>query len=75
VSGPWILLSFLAVPRLLTAWKIYSRPRPAAKPENWPVWPLWYVGWALYFNREAGKWFILGLLLNLLVPVVIGVLG
>jgi 1,4-dihydroxy-2-naphthoate octaprenyltransferase len=75
VSGPWILLSFLAVPRLLTAWKIYSQPRPAAKPENWPVWPLWYVGWALYFNREAGKWFILGLLLNLLVPAFIGVLG
>jgi hypothetical protein len=38
------------------------------------VWPLWYVGWALYFNREAGKWFILGLLLNLLVPAVIGAL-
>lgn len=68
VSGPWILLSFLALPRLITTWRVYSQPRPATPPENWPVWPLWYVGWAMYFNREAGKFFVLGLALNALVP-------
>jgi len=68
VSGPWILLSFIAVPRLVTTWKVYSQPKPQTPPDNWPVWPLWYVGWAMYFNREAGKFFILGLLLNAVVP-------
>jgi 1,4-dihydroxy-2-naphthoate octaprenyltransferase len=68
VSGPWILLSFIAVPRLVTTWKVYSQPKPETPPDNWPVWPLWYVGWAMYFNREAGKFFILGLLLNAVIP-------
>lgn len=74
VSGPWILLSFLALPRLITAWKVYSQPKPATRPDDWPVWPLWYVGWAMYFNREAGKYFILGLLLNTLVPWLAGLI-
>jgi len=74
VSGPWILLSFLALPRLLTTWKVYSQPKPTTPPDNWPVWPLWYVGWAMYFNREAGKFFILGLILNVLVPWIAGML-
>lgn len=74
VSGPWILLSFLALPRLITAWKVYSRPKPATRPDDWPVWPLWYVGWAMYFNREAGKYFILGLLLNTLAPWLAGLI-
>ena len=68
VSGPWILLSFIAVPRLVTTWKVYSQPKPETPPDNWPVWPLWYVGWAMYFNREAGKFFIPGLLLNAVIP-------
>lgn len=72
ISGPWILLSFLAVPKLITTWKVYSTPKPATKPEGWSVWPLWYVGWAMSFNREAGKWFIAGLLLNLIIPALIG---
>lgn len=69
VTGPWTLVTLLALPRFFTAWKIYSEPKPTEKPENWPVWPLWYVGWAMYFNRLAGVLFILGLMLNLLVPI------
>lgn len=68
ITGPWILLTLLAIPRLITTWKVYSEPKPAAPPEDWPVWPLWYVGWAMYFNRRAGEFFILGLLLNIAVP-------
>jgi 1,4-dihydroxy-2-naphthoate octaprenyltransferase len=71
ITGPWILITLLALPRLWTAWKVYSQPKPAKKPDNWPVWPLWYVGWAMYFNRRAGGLFILGLILNLVVPQVI----
>ncbi len=75
VATPWILLTFLALPRLVTVWKVYSQPKPAQKPENWPVWPLWFVGWAMYFNRQAGGLFILGLLLGLIAPVVGRALG
>jgi 1,4-dihydroxy-2-naphthoate octaprenyltransferase len=70
-TGPWVLLSLLAIPRLATTWRIHSQPRPENKPDDWPVWPLWYVGWAMYFNRRAGELFILGLILNLLVPKLI----
>lgn len=75
VAGAWILLTLLALPRLVTTWRIYSEPKPASKPEDWPVWPLWYVGWAMYFNRQAGALFILGLILNLVVPEVVGALS
>ena len=67
ITGPWILLSFFAIGRLRTTWKMYSEPKPAEPPEDWTVWPLWYVAWAMHFNRKAGEFFILGLLLNILV--------
>lgn len=70
VTGPWILLTFLALGRMRTTWKVYSEPKPEEPPEEWTVWPLWYVGWAMYFNRQAGEFFVLGLLLNILVPYI-----
>lgn len=75
VATPWILLTFLALPRFVTAWKVYSQPKPASKPENWPVWPLWYVGWAMYVNRGYGGLFMLGLALGLIAPQVTRLLG
>lgn len=71
LTGPWILLTFLAFGRLRTTWKIYSEPKPEKPPEDWTVWPLWYVGWAMHFNRQAGEFFVLGLLLNILIPYII----
>jgi 1,4-dihydroxy-2-naphthoate octaprenyltransferase len=68
VTGPWVLLTFLALPRFVQVWRAYSRPRPQEPPEGWTVWPLWYVGWAMLFNRRAGELFTLGLFLNVLVP-------
>ena len=65
-TGPWVLLTLLALPRLRQAWKVYSEPKPAEPPEDWTVWPLWYVGWAMHFNRKAGELFVLGLLINIL---------
>jgi 1,4-dihydroxy-2-naphthoate octaprenyltransferase len=75
VTGAWILVTFLALPRFVTAWKVYSKPKPAQKPENWPVWPLWFVGWAMHFNKQAGGLFILGMLLNLTLPHIGQLLG
>jgi 1,4-dihydroxy-2-naphthoate octaprenyltransferase len=67
--GVWVLLVFLAVPRLKTALETYRKPKPTQPPENYPVWPLWFVSWAFYHNKRAGLLFVIGLVINLLVPV------
>lgn len=69
IMGPWLLLTLLGVPRLITVLRTYARPRPAAPPPGYPVWPLWYVSWAFVFNRRAGALFLAGLLLNIIVPI------
>ena len=70
-TGPWVLLTFLAIGRLRTTWKYYSEPKPKSPPEGYTVWPLWFVSWAMYFNRQAGEFFVIGLLLNILTPLVL----
>ena len=63
-TGPWVLLALLALPRLRLLHVVYANERPAGPPEGYPVWPLWYVAFAMTFIRTAGGWFVLGLLLN-----------
>ena len=70
--GVWVLLVVLAIPRLIEVLKIFSKPRPSAPPENYPVWPLWFVSMAFNHTRQAGFLFIGGLVLNLIFPVFIG---
>lgn len=65
----WLLVTLLSVPLLIETLKLYAKPKPAEPPENYPVWPLWYVSIAFRFTRLAGFLFILGLLLNLLIPI------
>jgi 1,4-dihydroxy-2-naphthoate octaprenyltransferase len=65
-TGPWVLLALLALPRLRLLHLAYYNERPAQPPEGYPVWPLWYVAFAMTFVRTAGGFFVLGLLLNLL---------
>ncbi len=63
--GFWVLITALAGVRLRTVWAVLSLPKPQEKPKNWPVWPLWYVAWSMYFNRAAGVLFIVGLIFNI----------
>ena len=67
--GPWVLLVALALGRLRRVWKTYREPRPAKAPENYPVWPLWYVAAAFYHNKLAGGMFVLGLVMNAILPI------
>jgi 1,4-dihydroxy-2-naphthoate octaprenyltransferase len=46
-----------------------SQPKPAEKPANYPIWPLWFVAWAFLATRLAGGLFVLGLALNAIWPV------
>jgi 1,4-dihydroxy-2-naphthoate octaprenyltransferase len=72
--GVWVLLVVLALPRLLQVLKIYNEPKPSSPPENYPVWPLWFVSAAFFHNKLAGGMFVLGLILNLILPFTIDVL-
>ncbi len=69
ILGPWVLLVMLALPRLRQVLQVYSEPMPEEPPEGYPVWPLWYVSAAFVITRRAGALFLLGLLLNLIVPL------
>jgi 1,4-dihydroxy-2-naphthoate octaprenyltransferase len=51
----------IAFPRAWRAVKIMSRPRPAAPPEGYVGWPLWYHRACLAHNRVFGWAYILGL--------------
>ncbi|TFH34996.1 MAG: prenyltransferase [Anaerolineales bacterium] len=66
--GVWVLLVVLALPRLRQVLKIYNEPKPSEPPENYPVWPLWFVSAAFFHNKLAGGMFVLGLILNLVLP-------
>ncbi len=66
--GVWVLLVFLAIPRLVRVLKIYNEPKPSEPPPDYPVWPLWFVSAAFYHNKLAGGFFVLGLILNLVFP-------
>lgn len=73
--GLWVLLVFLAVPRLISVMKTFRDPKPEEPPEDYPVWPLWYVSAAFYHNKLAGGLFVLGLILNWVVPPLVHGLG
>jgi 1,4-dihydroxy-2-naphthoate polyprenyltransferase len=63
-TGPWVLLALLALPRLRLLHLVYANEKPAHPPDGYPVWPLWYVAFAMTFVRTAGGFFVLGLLVN-----------
>lgn len=64
----WLLLVALSIPMLVETLAMYSQPKPEEPPENYPVWPLWFVSIAFRFTRLAGGTFILGLILNAFFP-------
>jgi 1,4-dihydroxy-2-naphthoate octaprenyltransferase len=58
---PFAAASIIAFPRAVHAIKIMSRPRPAAPPDGYVGWPLWYHRACLQHNRVFGWAYIGGL--------------
>lgn len=59
---PWtVLVALLGIPALAKVWGAFGRPRPAEKPERWPIWPLWFAALAFVHTRRAGALFLVGL--------------
>jgi 1,4-dihydroxy-2-naphthoate polyprenyltransferase len=72
VSGlvsAWCLLALAAIPRLRETLATFRKPPPPEPPPGYPLWPLWYVAWAFRLNRRAGGLFVLGLLIDLFIPL------
>lgn len=63
-----LLAVVIAVRQFMLAYKVFSQPRPAAPPPEYPAdaWPLWYVSFAFYHNRAFGIWYMLGLLMDVI---------
>jgi 1,4-dihydroxy-2-naphthoate octaprenyltransferase len=56
------LIVALALPKLAAIWRPFSRPKPSAPPEGFPIWPLWYAALAFVHTRRAGGLLIVGML-------------
>lgn len=60
----WLLLAVLgAAGWYVNAVRVYSQPRPASPPAEYPpgVWPLWYAAFAFQHTRRFGLLFLAGL--------------
>ncbi len=66
--GWYALLVFGALPQLLQALRVYNKPKPDSPPDNYPIWPLWYVAWAFRLTRLAGALLVVGLLVGACYP-------
>lgn len=66
---PVMLVTLLAITALPRVFRLFSQPKPAAPPDWYPKegWPLWFVGFAFYFNRRFGLLFMLGLVAELII--------
>lgn len=58
---PGLLLVVGALPLLWMVLRGYNEPKPDKPPENYPAWPLWFVGMTFIHNRRYGILFVVGL--------------
>jgi 1,4-dihydroxy-2-naphthoate octaprenyltransferase len=63
---PVMLIIFLDVPRLITAVKTLSKPRPETAPPGFPIWPTYFSAFNFNHNRLFGGLFILALIADTL---------
>ena len=71
---PVLLLVFLALPTFRKLYPALLKPKPAQCPPDFPQgqggWPLYFAPIAFVNNRAFGKYFVLGLILDILVRLV-----
>jgi len=63
------LVCLLGIVRLVRVWKPFSQPKPAAPPDGFPIWPLWFAAIAFVHTRLAGGLLVVGMLLGVLLDV------
>ena len=67
--GPWVALVGFGIPRLASVLRTYAKPKPDSPPGSYVGWPLWFVGASFIHTRRAGALLVLGLFLNIVLPV------
>ena len=67
---PFAAVILVALPRAARAISVMHRPRPAAPPEGYVGWPLWYHRVCLEHNRVFGWMYIAGLAVGAASPTV-----
>ena len=62
-----MIIVLLGLPTILTAIRVFSRPRPTEKPADFPAeaWPTYLAGHAFRANRITGSLFVLGLVVSI----------
>jgi 1,4-dihydroxy-2-naphthoate octaprenyltransferase len=63
------LLCLVGLVRLVRVWKPFSQPKPAAPPDGFPIWPLWFAAIAFVHTRLAGGLLVAGMFLGVLTGV------
>ncbi len=67
---PLILIVLMAIPRLRQVLPAFRNPKPETRPLNFPEgqggWPLYFAPLAFLYNRSFGKFFVLGLIADVL---------
>jgi 1,4-dihydroxy-2-naphthoate polyprenyltransferase len=61
------LVCLAGIARLVKVWTPFRRPKPAAPPEGFPIWPLWFAAIAFVHTRLAGGLLVLGMLLGVII--------
>jgi 1,4-dihydroxy-2-naphthoate octaprenyltransferase len=56
------LLTLAGLPTLGYVWRAYLRRKPAQRPPDNPVWPLWWAPLAFIHSRRAGGLLLVGML-------------
>ncbi len=66
---PVMLIVFLSLINLPQLVKMFSKPKPVERPDDYPAdaWPLWFVAGAFGHNRTFGLWYLVGLILEVVV--------
>jgi 1,4-dihydroxy-2-naphthoate octaprenyltransferase len=66
MASPVLLIVVFALPGLIKAIRIYSKPRPTEAPSDLPpgVWPLYLSARAFQYNKLFGSLFLLGIILD-----------
>ena len=66
--SPLMLIVLLALPKLISTSKVFSKPRPETPPANLPenTWPLYLSAHAFVYNRQFGLLFLLGLIADVI---------
>ncbi len=73
IAGYFTLLMaavVLAIPTFRQIWPMFSAPKPAEKPADYPdVWPNYFVAAAFIHNRAFGVWLMLALIVDSILTV------